>query len=61
MNLTVEEAIGIAGATQSLGAAVNKTLGDVIQAKGKFDRLVVVSPVVGVNLKLERKASGEFG
>lgn len=60
-NLTTVEAIGIAGATQSLGTAVNTTLANVIRTKPKFDELFVVSPVVLLNLKLEMEATDRFG
>jgi hypothetical protein len=51
----------IAGTTQTLSTTVNKTLTDVIAAKPKFDGLLIVSPVVLLNLKLEKKGSDEFG
>lgn len=60
-NLTVAEAIGIAGATQTLSTTVNKTLTDVIAAKSRFDTLLIISPTVLLNLKLEKKASDDFG
>jgi hypothetical protein len=60
-NLTDLEAIGIAGATQSLASAVNSTLGNVISKKKVFDSLLVVSPVVLLNLKLEKDATDKFG
>jgi len=60
-NLTDAEAIGVAGATQSLSSAVNSTLENVIKTKPKYDTLLVVSPVVLLNLKLEKDATDKFG
>ncbi|TVY40906.1 hypothetical protein LOCC1_G006362 [Lachnellula occidentalis] len=60
-NLTSDEAISVAGATQSLALAVNTTLANVIRTKPKYDTLLVVSPVVLLNLKLEQEATDRFG
>ncbi|TVY41960.1 hypothetical protein LSUB1_G002437, partial [Lachnellula subtilissima] len=60
-NLTDAEAISIAGATQSLALAVNSTLTNLIATKPEFDTLLVVSPVVLLNLKLEQEATDRFG
>ncbi|TVY87655.1 hypothetical protein LAWI1_G005683, partial [Lachnellula willkommii] len=60
-NLTTDEAISVAGATESLATAVNTTLANVIRTKPKYDTLLIVSPVVLLNLKLEKEATDRFG
>ncbi|KAH6682815.1 antigenic cell wall galactomannoprotein-like protein [Halenospora varia] len=60
-NLTTLEAIGVASATIKLSNTVNSTLTTVIAAKGKFDKLLIVSPVILLNLKLEKDSTDKFG
>ncbi|KAE8448839.1 hypothetical protein EG329_008841 [Mollisiaceae sp. DMI_Dod_QoI] len=60
-NLTLSETIEVAKATIALGTTVSTTLQNLINAKPKFDKLVVISPVVLVNLKLEKDATDRFG
>lgn len=58
--LTNEEVFQIAGATQNLVADVQQTLATLIAAKPKFDDLLLVSPIILLNLKQERKATTQF-
>lgn len=55
------ETIDIAGAVQSLTTVIQKALSDIIAAKTKFDKLLIVSPTVLANLKEEKKATDAFG
>ncbi|KAL2060661.1 hypothetical protein VTL71DRAFT_9302 [Oculimacula yallundae] len=59
--LTLLEAIGLAGKITSLASGVQSTLDSTVAAKPKFDKLLVVSPVVLINLKLQKSATEEFG
>ena len=58
-NLTFTEAIQIAQSTLALASSVNSTLETIIAAKHKFDHLLL-SPIILVNLELEKKATDEF-
>lgn len=58
--LSVLEAITIAGAIQNLQKSVNTTLTTIIGSKKKFDRLLL-SPVILLNLDLEKDASDRLG
>ena len=40
---------------------MNTTLANVIRTKPKYDTLLIVSPVVLLNLKLEKEATDRFG
>jgi hypothetical protein len=60
-NLTVLEAISVAQSTLSLASTVESTLNTIIAAKSKFDKLLVVSPVILLNLKEEKAATDKFG
>ncbi|CZR67934.1 uncharacterized protein PAC_17833 [Phialocephala subalpina] len=60
-NLTLAETIQVAQATISLRSVVSSTLANLITVKPRFDQLVVVSPVILVNLKLEKDATDRFG
>ena len=53
------ETIQVAGATMKLATDVNTTLETVIQAKPKFDKLLL-SPIILANLKLEQHATDKF-
>ncbi|RDL31831.1 Uncharacterized protein BP5553_09233 [Venustampulla echinocandica] len=59
-NLTVPETIQVASATSSLVADVQTVLTSIVNAKPKFDKLVLVSPVVLVNLKEQKRATDKF-
>ncbi|KAH7379802.1 antigenic cell wall galactomannoprotein-like protein [Cadophora sp. MPI-SDFR-AT-0126] len=60
-NLTTAEAIGLAGKIQTLASTVTTTLDTTKAAKSKFDKLLIVSPIVLLNLKQQRTATVEFG
>ena len=55
------EAIGLAGKIQALSSTVTSTLDTTVAAKSKFDKLLIVSPIVLLNLKQQRSATVEFG
>lgn len=57
--LTNDEAFQVAFATINLAADVNVTLGAIIEAKPKFDK-VLLSPVILGNLKIQQGATEEF-
>ncbi|KAK4089265.1 hypothetical protein Purlil1_6254 [Purpureocillium lilacinum] len=58
--LTTPEALDLAGATGDLATQVNKTLTAIIAAKPKFDKLLVVSPIILLNLEQQQKATKDF-
>lgn len=58
--LVALEAIGVAQAVQALSAQVNTTLTTIIATKPKFDKLLL-SPVILLNLDLEKDASDKLG
>jgi hypothetical protein len=58
--LSALEAITIAGAIQTLQKSVNATLTTIIASKHKFDHLLL-SPVILLNLDLEKDASDRLG
>jgi hypothetical protein len=60
-NLTILEAISIAQSTISLASMVESTLTNIVNSKPKFDKLIVVSPVILLNLKSEKSATDDFG
>ncbi|KAK1707098.1 uncharacterized protein CLUP02_04751 [Colletotrichum lupini] len=57
--LSALEAIGVAQATQKLSSGVQTTLTAVVDAKPKFDKLLL-SPVILLNLKSEQSATDKF-
>ncbi|KAF6843140.1 antigenic cell wall [Colletotrichum musicola] len=57
--LNLIEAITVAQSTQKLAGGVETTLGNVVDAKPKFDRLLL-SPVILLNLKQEKSATDKF-
>lgn len=59
-NLTLSETISVAESTIALVADVESTLTTIIAAKPKFDALLLVSPVILLNLKLEKDATDKF-
>lgn len=59
-NLTFDEALGVAGATTELGKVVQTSLQAIVDAKPKFDKLIILSPVVLINLELEQDATDDF-
>ncbi|KAK0113503.1 hypothetical protein ONS96_014366 [Cadophora gregata f. sp. sojae] len=59
--LTTLEAFGLAGKIQSLSSSVTSTLDTTVAAKKKFDKLLIVSPIVLLNLKQQKSATVEFG
>jgi len=59
-NLTFGETIQIASATSALVTNVQSTLKTIVNAKPKFDALVLVSPVVLINLKQQKSATDQF-
>lgn len=58
--LDLDGVIAIVGPTQALVADVQSLLAALVNAKPKFDKLVIVSPVVVLNLKQQRKATVEL-
>ncbi|KAJ6445135.1 antigenic cell wall galactomannoprotein [Purpureocillium lavendulum] len=58
--LTTPEALELAGATGDLSKEVNKTLTAIIATKPKFDKLLVVSPIILLNLEQQQKATKDF-
>lgn len=60
-NLTTLEATSVAQSTLSLASTVESVLNTIIAAKPKFDKLLVVSPVILLNLREEKAATDEFG
>lgn len=59
-NLTLLEALGVADATKNLSTVVQSSLQAIVDAKPKFDKLIILSPVVLVNLELEQDATDDF-
>ncbi|OAA43638.1 Cell wall galactomannoprotein [Metarhizium rileyi] len=59
-NLTTKEALAVAVATTDLGKTVQATLRTIIDTKPKFDKLIILSPVVLLNLELEQDATEDF-
>ncbi|KAL0935809.1 antigenic cell wall [Colletotrichum truncatum] len=57
--LNLIEAITVAQSTQKLAGGVDTTLGNVVDAKPKFDKLLL-SPIILLNLKLEKDATDKF-
>ncbi|EAQ87682.1 hypothetical protein CHGG_04301 [Chaetomium globosum CBS 148.51] len=57
--LDVPGTLAVATATGALVKSVNATLGAIVDAKGKFDRLLL-SPLIAVNLGLQRRATAEM-
>jgi hypothetical protein len=58
--LSFDEALAVAGATGDLSTTVQSTLQTIIDTKPKFDKLVILSPVVLINLELEQDATEDF-
>ncbi|KAK3935575.1 hydrophobic surface binding protein A-domain-containing protein [Diplogelasinospora grovesii] len=58
--LSVLEAITVAQETMALATGVNQTLTTIISAKPKFDRLLLVSPVILLNLEMEKSATDDM-
>ncbi|EHK49787.1 hypothetical protein TRIATDRAFT_314657 [Trichoderma atroviride IMI 206040] len=59
-NLTLDQTLAIATATLALATDVNQTITTIINTKPKFDKLLVVDPVILLNLKLEQDATRKF-
>ncbi|KAE9376202.1 cell wall protein [Stipitochalara longipes BDJ] len=60
-NLSLTDAVSVAQSTLSLASTVESTLTNIVNSKPKFDKLVVVSPVILLNLKEEKAATDKFG
>ncbi|KAK3192309.1 hypothetical protein K4F52_001522 [Lecanicillium sp. MT-2017a] len=58
--LTFDEALNIAGYTGQLANDVDSTLKTLIAAKPKFDKFLIVSPILRGVLKKQRSATKEF-
>ncbi|KAG8413561.1 hypothetical protein J3458_012636 [Metarhizium acridum] len=58
--LSTEEALAVAGATTDLSKTVQATLQTIVDTKPKFDKLIILSPVVLLNLELEQDATDDF-
>ncbi|KAK4145960.1 hydrophobic surface binding protein A-domain-containing protein [Dichotomopilus funicola] len=52
-------ALAVAGTTQSLVASVNTTLTTLIEARPKFDKLLL-TPIIVLNLKIQRDATADL-
>lgn len=59
-NLTFDQTLAIATATLALATDVNQTITTIINTKPKFDKLLIVDPVILLNLKLEQDATRKF-
>lgn len=59
-NFTFDDTINVAQATLTLVADVQSVLTTIVNAKPKFDELVIISPVVYFNLKQQKTASDQF-
>ncbi|OBT42486.1 hypothetical protein VE00_07923 [Pseudogymnoascus sp. WSF 3629] len=59
-NLTLVETIAVAGATSNLVRGVQSSLQTIVDTKSKFDRLVVISPVILINLEKQKAATNKF-
>ncbi|KAH8895837.1 hypothetical protein GQ53DRAFT_761588 [Thozetella sp. PMI_491] len=57
--LDINGVLTVASATISLASSVNTTITTLIAAKPKFDKLLL-SPVILINLELEKKATDDF-
>lgn len=57
--LSITEAIQVALATNELGGVVEAALDTIVAAKSKFDKLLL-SPVILLNLHLQKKATQDF-
>ncbi|KAK1964451.1 hypothetical protein LZ32DRAFT_541286 [Colletotrichum eremochloae] len=57
--LNAIEAITVAQSTQKLAGGVETTLGNVVAAKPKFDKLLL-SPIILLNLRQEKSATDKF-
>jgi hypothetical protein len=60
-NLSLSDATSVAQATLALVSGVESSLTNIVNAKSKFDKLLVVSPVILLNLKDEKSATDKFG
>ncbi|OAA42529.1 antigenic cell wall galactomannoprotein [Beauveria brongniartii RCEF 3172] len=58
--LDYEAALDIAGATGTLADNVNTVIDDLVRAKPKFDRLLIVTPIIKVTVEQEREATKEL-
>ncbi|KZZ94276.1 Cell wall galactomannoprotein [Moelleriella libera RCEF 2490] len=58
--LTLEESLAVASATDELSKTVVSTLQTIVDTKPKFDRLIILSPIVLLNLELEKGATEDF-
>ncbi|OAQ59593.1 antigenic cell wall galactomannoprotein [Pochonia chlamydosporia 170] len=58
--LSFDEALAVAGATGDLSKTVQATLQTIVDTKPKFDKLIILSPVVLLNLELEQDATDDF-
>ncbi|KAG6002889.1 hypothetical protein E4U21_002711 [Claviceps maximensis] len=58
--LTLDGALAVALATGSLSAVVQATLRIIVDNKHRFDKLLIVSPVVLLELELQRHATAKF-
>ncbi|KAG5983960.1 hypothetical protein E4U55_006570 [Claviceps digitariae] len=58
--LTVDGALAVALATGSLSPVVQSTLRTIVRNKPRFDALLVLSPVVLLQLELQRRATADF-
>ncbi|KAK2589952.1 hypothetical protein QQS21_012374 [Conoideocrella luteorostrata] len=58
--LTTEESLAVAGATGDLAKVVQSTLKTITDNKPRFDKLIILSPVVLLNLELQHDATEDF-
>jgi hypothetical protein len=58
--LTFDETLALVTATQSLASTVQSTLITLIKNKKKFDKDLIISPIILLNLKQEKSATTKF-
>lgn len=58
--LNFDEALDIAGATGTLANDVDDVIDNLIRTKPKFDRLLIVSPIIKETIKTQRSATADL-
>ena len=58
--LTIDETIQVSGATSKLVEGVQTSLKTIVNTKSEFDKLLVISPIVLLNLEQEKAATDKF-
>ncbi|ELR08776.1 hypothetical protein GMDG_03454 [Pseudogymnoascus destructans 20631-21] len=60
VELTFDETIQVASATADLVTSVQSSLQTILRTKPRFDRLLVISPIILINLKQQKAATDKF-